>query len=119
MNSTPFYYTILGIGSPFLGLNEKFSLALSYRAGLELPLYDRFYLSGDLGYQHVETFANKHHGHPARLFALQGRVNVEYRYNERCGFFLSTGYERSYSYGGSFYRQRALIEGGVALYQFR
>ena len=52
---------------------------------LELPLYKQLFISGDLGYQHIETFKNKDYGIPARLYALQARVNLEYHLTDRFG----------------------------------
>ena len=63
------FYTILGGGTHYLDFGDKFSAALFYRAGLELPLYKQLFISGDLGYQHIETFKNKDYGIPARLYA--------------------------------------------------
>lgn len=56
------FYTILGGGTHFLDFSDKFSGALFYRAGLELPVCKQLFISGDLGYQHVETFKNKDYG---------------------------------------------------------
>ena len=58
------FYTILGGGTHFLDFSDKFSGALFYRAGLELPVCKQLFISGDLGYQHVETFKNKDYGFP-------------------------------------------------------
>ena len=91
------FYTILGGGTHYLDFGDKFSAALFYRAGLELPLYKQLFISGDLGYQHIETFKNKDYGIPARLYALQARVNLEYHLTDRFGIFLTGGY------GGSRY----------------
>ena len=85
------FYTILGGGTHYLDFGDKFSAALFYRAGLELPLYKQLFISGDLGYQHIETFKNKDYGIPARLYALQARVNLEYHLTERCGIFIPGG----------------------------
>lgn len=53
------FYTILGGGTHYLDFGDKFSAALFYRAGLELPLYKQLFISGDLGYQHIETFKTR------------------------------------------------------------
>ena len=50
------FYTILGVGSMYQGLNDKFSASASYRAGLSFTLYKGLSISGDLGYQHIEVF---------------------------------------------------------------
>ena len=110
------FYTILGGGTHYLDFSDKFSAALFYRAGLELPLCERLFISGDLGYQHIETFKNKDYGIPARLYALQARVNLEYHLTDRLGVFLTGGYggSRYYTKGGT-YDKGIIVEGGVTL----
>lgn len=111
------FYTILGGGTHYLDFGDKFSAALFYRAGLELPLYKQLFISGDLGYQHIETFKNKDYGIPARLYALQARVNLEYRLTDRLGVFLTGGYGGSRYYTkGVTYDKGMIIEGGVVLF---
>lgn len=113
------FYTILGIGSPYLNFNDKFSGSLYYRAGIEIPVYKKLYLSGDVGYQHIETFSNRHHGTPARFYALQARLNVELRATEQLGYFISSGYSHERRYGhASPYMQKPVIEGGIIIYHF-
>lgn len=113
------FYTILGGGTHYLDFGDKFSAALFYRAGLELPLYKQLFISGDLGYQHIETFKNKDYGIPARLYALQARVNLEYRLNESLGVFLTGGYGGSRYYTkGATYDKGVIIEGGVVLFKY-
>lgn len=110
------FYTILGGGTHYLDFGDHFSAALFYRAGLELPLYRRLFVSGDLGFQHIETFKNKKHSVPARLYALQARVNVEYRLTDRLGLFLTGGYGGSRHYGRAVtYDKGVIVEGGVVL----
>lgn len=65
------FYTILGVGSFDQNLNDKFSISTSYRAGLAVPVYKGLSISGDLGYQHIETCSNKDEVIPRRLYALQ------------------------------------------------
>lgn len=110
------YYTILGAGTHYLDFSDKFSAAFFYRAGLELPLYKRLYISGDLGYQHVETFKNKDHGFPARLYSLQTRLNLEYRLTDRLGLFITGGYgwDRYYNRNAC-YDKGVIVEGGIIL----
>ena len=110
------FYTILGGGTHYLDFGDKFSAALFYRAGLELPLYKQLFISGDLGYQHIETFKNKDYGIPARLYALQARVNLEYHLTERFGIFLTGGYGGSRYYTqGKTYDKGIIVEGGVTI----
>lgn len=101
------FYTILGGGTHFLDFSDKFSGALFYRAGLELPVYKQLFISGDLGYQHAETFRNKDYGFPARLYSLQTRINLEYRLTAKSGVFVTGGYgwDRHYNKNGRL-RQR-------------
>lgn len=108
------YYTILGAGTHYLDFSDKFSAAFFYRAGLELPLYKRLYISGDLGYQHIETFKNKDHGFPAHLYSLQARLNLEYRLTDRIGLFVTGGYgwDRYYNRSAN-YDKGMIVEGGI------
>lgn len=113
------FYTILGAGAPYLGFDDHFSGSLFYRAGLEIPLYRRLYLSGDLGFQHTETFSNRHAGYPERLYSLQARLNLELRLTDALGLFVSGGYgwDRLYSHAST-YDKGALIEGGVIVFKY-
>ncbi len=108
------FYTIIGGGTHYLDFGSKFSAALFYRAGLELPLCRQLFVSGDLGFQHIETFKNKSQRIPARLYALQVRANLEYRLTARTGFFLSGGYGGSRYYTQNRgYNKGVIAEGGV------
>lgn len=113
------FYTILGGGTHYLDFGNKFSAAFFYRAGVELPLYKRLFVSGDLGYQHIETFKNKEAGLPARLYALQARLNLEYRIARRFGLFLTGGYgiTRYYTHRGTF-DKGMLLEGGCVIFSY-
>ena len=113
------FYTILGTGAWQQGVDEKFSTAFFYRAGLELPLNKRFFISGDLGYQHIETFKNKDLGLPARLYALQARANLEYRLTETFGLFVSGGYGTSRHYNrDATFDKGIIVEGGIVLFKY-
>lgn len=111
------FYTILGGGTHFLDFSNKFSGALFYRAGLELPVYKQLFISGDLGYQHAETFRNKDYGFPARLYSLQTRINLEYRLTAKSGVFVTGGYgwDRHYNKNAAF-DKGIIVEGGVVLF---
>lgn len=111
------FYTILGLGTYNRNLNDKFSATASYRAGLSFPIFKRFSLSGDLGYQHIETFKNKDEVIPRRLYALQGRVNIEYQFTNKFGVFATGGYELTRYYNKSCnFDKGAIIEAGVILF---
>lgn len=113
------FYTILGGGTHYLDFSDKFSASLFYRAGLELPLYKQLFISGDLGFQHIENFKNKDYGFPARLYALQARVNLEYRLTDRLGVFVTGGYGGSRYYNkGATYDKGVILEGGVVVFKY-
>lgn len=110
------FYTIIGGGTHYFDFSEKFSATLFYRAGLALPICQHLSISADLGYQHIEAFTNKNHGIPARLFALQGRINLEYAFTQQLGVFATTGYERSKAYNtAGTYHKGMLVEGGLTV----
>lgn len=111
------FYTILGVGSMYQGLNDKFSASASYRAGLSLPLYKGLSISGDFGYQHIEACDNKDEIIPKRLYALQARVNLEYQLTRKFGIFATGGYglTRFYHQSGN-YDKGAIIEAGIVLF---
>jgi hypothetical protein len=50
-------YSIMGVGTHFMGLDSKFSGAIFYRLGQYWQLSPKWSLSGDIGYYHVETFS--------------------------------------------------------------
>lgn len=112
------FYTILGGGTHYLDFGDKFSAAAFYRAGLELPLYKNLFISGDLGYQHIETFKNKDYMDvPARLYALQARLNLEYRFTKKFGIFATGGYGGSRYYNkNKGYDKGVIAEAGVVLF---
>ena len=115
------HYSIIGLGTHYMGLDEKFSGAVFYRFGLYHQLSKRWSLSADVGYAHVETFEQNSDNTPERLFSLQGRVNVDYQISKLFGAFASVGYgDTRYYNDGSSYRHRPIFEGGLTMrYQNR
>lgn len=111
------FYTILGVGSFYQNLNDKFSISTSYRAGLAFPIYKGLSISGDLGYQHIEACDNKDEVIPRRLYALQARANLEYQFTKKFGIFATGGYglTRFYNKSGN-YHKGAIIEAGIVLF---
>lgn len=108
------FYTIVGVGTHYLDFSDKFSASASYRAGLWFPLYKGLSISGDLGYVHIETFKNKDNGIPARLYALQARINLEYEFTQRFGIFATGGYGGSRYYNKSCtYDKGVIAEAGI------
>ena len=112
-----FAYTQLGTGVYHLGLDRDFSLSGFYRAGVYYPLTSRLDVSADLGYYHIESFDNKHQGYPARLYAIQPRINLEYAITPRFGLTASGGYEwlRGYKGAGKI-DNKAVFEIGIVLF---
>lgn len=111
------FYTIIGAGTHYLDFSDKFSAALFYRGGIWLPLCKDLTISGDLGYQHIETFKNKDYGIPARLYGLQARLNLEYQITKKFGIFASGGYGGSRYYNKDItYDKGVIAEAGIVLF---
>jgi hypothetical protein len=112
------FYTIVGIGTMQEGLRDKPTFNASYRAGLSVNLLPKLALSGDLGYQHIETFKNHDDERiPRRLYALQARVNLEYQVTRRVGLFATGGYgiTRRYACHSRNFDKGAIVEGGIVV----
>ena len=108
-------YNIIGVGTHYMGLDERFSGSLQYRIGQFFSLPgERWSLSGDLGFSHIETFEQRSQNSPERLFALEARLNADYQVTPYLGAFVSVGYTDSRHYHHArHYRSRPLIEGGL------
>lgn len=116
----PLYYTILGIGMPYLGFDNKFSASASYRTGIELPLISQLFVSGDFGFQHIESFSNKHRGYPKRFFALQPRISISYHISKQLSLFVTGGYSWEKPYGwGHCIEKKAFVELGTTLLRWK
>ncbi len=109
-------YNIIGIGSHFMGIDEKFSGAIYYRIGQYFNINKRLSLSGDVGYYHVETFQENNDTKPERLYSLQARLNADYKISPALGAFVTIGYgdTRYYSHNRH-YRSRFILEAGLAM----
>lgn len=111
------FYTIVGVGSFYQDLNDKFSISASYRAGMSFSIYKGLSISGDLGYQHIEACSNKDEVIPRRLYALQARANVEYQLTKKFGIFATGGYGLTRFYNrSSNYDKGAIIEAGIVIF---
>lgn len=111
------FYTIVGAGTHYLDFSDKFSATLFYRGGIWLPLRKDLTISGDLGYQHIETFKNKDYGIPARLYGLQARLNLEYQITKKFGVFATGGYGGSRYYNKDItYDKGVIAEAGIILF---
>lgn len=92
-------YSIIGFGTHYMGLDEKFSGALYYRIGQYFRLRPRWTLGGDVGYYHIETFQRNSTTKPERLYSLQAHLNLDYQINRSLGVFASVGYGDTRYYG--------------------
>ena len=108
-------YTMVGVGSHFLGFDEDFSGALFYSLGRYWHIAPRWTLGGDVGFFHVETFKGSG-STPKRMYSLQGRITADYAVNDHLGIFMAAGYGTTRRYGSNTnYRSRPLLEAGIAL----
>lgn len=107
-------YNIIGVGTHYMGLDEKFSGALYYRIGQYFQLSPKLSLSGDVGFFHIETFKEHSTDAPERLYSLEARLNLDYQLSRQWGIFGSVGYgdTRYYSHNESF-RHRMIGEVGL------
>ena len=98
-------------------MDDKISASASYRAGLSLPVTQKLSISGDLGYEHIETFKNKNEVISKRLYALQTRINVEYQITEKLGVFATGGYGWTRYYNKSHnFDKNTIVEVGLILF---
>lgn len=109
-------YTQLGAGAYYLDTNKDFSFSGFYRAGLYISLTSRLTLNGDVGYYHIETLDNKHAGIPARMYAIEPRISLEYQVLKRLGIFAAGGYNWTRTYQGNKFENKGVFEAGLVLF---
>lgn len=108
-------YSILGIGTHYMGLDKHFSGALFYRIGQYFNLTPRLSVSGDVGYYHIETFEENTQEKPQRLYSLQAHLNGDYQLTPFLGIFASAGYGSThYYYHNTKYRNRFILQLGLS-----
>lgn len=113
-------YNIIGVGTHYMGLDEKFSGSLFYRIGQYFHLSPKWSVGGDVGYHHIETFEHNNANKPERLYSLQARLNVDFQITPHLGAFASVGYgDTRYFSHSRRYRNGMLLEAGVSLRQSR
>ena len=113
-------YNVIGVGTHFMGLDSKFSGAVFYRLGQYAQLSQKWSLSGDVGYYHVETFSKNNNDKPERLYSLQARINADYQISSKIGAFASVGWGVTRYYDrNETYRNRPLVELGLTYRQPR
>ena len=109
-------YSIIGVGTHFMGLDSKFSGAIFYRLGQYWQMSPKWSLSGDIGYYHVETFSKDNNDKPERLYSLQARINADYQINRKFGAFASVGWGLTRYYDrNETYRNRPPFASSVPL----
>lgn len=112
-----FTYTQIGAGAYYLGTDRPVSVSGFYRAGVYHSLTKKLDLSADIGYYHIESLDNKNQGIPARLYALEPRISLEYSLTKKFGLFVSGGYGWTRTYKGSHaFDQKMVIEAGMVLF---
>lgn len=111
-------YTQIGTGAYYLGTERDFSLSAFYRAGVYFRLTPKLDISADIGYCHIESLDNKNsYGYPARLYALEPRMNLEYSITRRFGIFASGGYGWTRTYKGNHaFENKGIFEVGMILF---
>lgn len=109
-------YTQLGAGTYYLDTNLSFSFSGFYRAGIYIPLTSRLTLNGDIGYYHIETLDNKQAGLPARMYAIEPRISLEYQILKRLGIFAAGGYNWTQTYQGNKFEDKGVFEAGLVLF---
>ena len=110
-------YSILGIGTHYLDMNDDFSGCLFYRTGLYFPLKKGFEVSGDLGYFHIENFEDENVDAPERMYSVQARVNLSYRLLPKLSIFATTGYAMTRHYKkNKLFENKGIIECGIILF---
>lgn len=111
-------YTEFGAGAYALDFNQ-FSVSGFYRAGIYYPITHRMDIGADAGFYHIETLDNHTPTNecPARLYAIQPRLNLEYHITDKFGIFVSGGYSWAKQYGhSSIYRHRPSFEVGLVFF---
>ena len=107
-------YNIIGVGTHYMGLDEKFSGALFYRIGQYFELTPNLTLSGDVGFFHIETFKEHSTEAPSRLYSLEARLNLDYQLTDKVGLFGTMGYgDTRYYHHRDHFRDRMIGEVGL------
>lgn len=111
-------YSMLGVGTHYFGLDKDFSGALFYRTGRHFSLAPKWRLLGDVGFSHIESLSHNMDEDAERLYALSGRVGVDFQCARDLGVFLALGIEHARFYHhNTAYRTRPIVELGVTLFR--
>lgn len=111
-------YSILGFGTSYKGLDDKFSGSLFYRLGVGIKFLRVLEISSDAGFYHIQNFEKDGlNGYPKRLYSLQGRLNLELHPISKLGIFASGGFAQTRRYGtGVVFENRPIMECGIVLF---
>lgn len=111
-------YSMLGFGTHYSGLDNKFSGSLFYRLGVGLRLIKGLSVSTDAGYYHIRNFEGYSlNDYPKRLYSLQLRLNLEFHPVSKFGIFASGGYAQSRHYqSGRIFENKSIMECGIVLF---
>jgi len=91
-------YNIIGAGTHYMGLDERFSGTLFYRIGQYFTLAPKWTVSGDIGFYHIETFEQHSNSKPERLYSFQAHINADYQISPVVGIYSSLGYGDTHYY---------------------
>lgn len=107
-------FSIIGIGTHYMGFDDDFSGALFYRWGKFLRLDTKWTISSDLGFYHIETFEKNSQSKPSRLYSLQWHLSNDWQLNRSLGLYVAAGLGTTRHYGSNHnYRTRPLVEAGL------
>jgi len=85
-------YNILAVGYPYDHTGKSYSGAFTYRKGYKY-IWRRFGVSADLGYSHINVVSDKEPVKiPPRLWSVQARGNVSFRFCSFFELFATAGY---------------------------
>jgi len=109
-------YNIIGIGTHYMGLDERFSGALFYRIGQYFQVSPKLSLSGDVGFYHIETFQQNSSSKPERLHSFQLHANADWQLTPLLGIYGSVGYGDTHYYShNELYRKGFVAHLGLTL----
>ena len=113
-----FIYTQIGAGAYYLGADKDFSLSAFYRTGVYRRLAPKLEVGADIGFYHIESLDNRDsRGYPARMYALEPRVSLEYSITRKFGIFASGGYGWTRTYkGNDAFDDKGVFEVGMVLF---
>ena len=111
-------YTIIGIGTNYKTFDNRTSGAIIYRLGLGVNIFKVFYISADVGYNHIENLNDGDKtDFPNRLYSLQARCNLEFHPFNRFGIFASGGYSHTRHYDSKeTFENKKILEFGIVLF---